>query len=305
MILYPRFQLMTGLIGKTVTFSLIVTMCRAQATQEQPLIDLAAISWIHGAQDCKSARERSDYLEWQQFRYRLGTYIFRQNKCSHYEAPFVYLLVGEKKSLLIDTGATFEGGTSLLEAVRAISDRPLIVTHSHGHTDHWRGDGAFKDADDILVVEIGALAVQEFFGFDSWPDDEPAFLELGNRKIEVLPIPGHAYDHVAFYDRSSQLVITGDTLLPGRVYVEDWSAFRASIARLVKWVEGKPIIHVMGTHIEMSKTPNVDYPIRSTYQPNEHVLPLSVADISTLYEAIVLREEPDRIYLGDYIVWPR
>lgn len=277
---------------------------RSDVLSGEPLVDLVSLDWMHGAEDCNAARDGVEYQEWQQVRYQVGTYIFRQNKCANYEAPFVYLFVGSKMALLIDTGATVEGGTALLNAVRAITDAPLIVAHSHGHGDHVQGDDTFASAKDVRLVGTGAVAVQDFFGFRDWPNT-PALLELGDRRIELLPIPGHTDDDVAFYDPISQFVVTGDTLYPGRLYISDWSEFRASAARLSAWVQDKPGAHVMGTHIEMSAIPNVDYPMGSTYQPDERALPLSTSDIELLHEAAAAMDVPERTYLGSFIIWPR
>ncbi len=296
-------SLMALLIGAQACTSLPDQGPRPGESPDELLVDLASIHWIHGAQDCDAARIDPEYTEWQQVRYQVDTYIFRQNKCSNYEAPFVYLLIGTDRALLIDTGATIESGASLLGAVRDITDAPLIVAHSHGHGDHTQGDGAFSSADNAVVVGLGADAEQEFFGFENWPND-PTQLELGDRRIELLPIPGHEDDHIAFYDPTSQFAITGDTLYPGRLYVGDWDDFCASIARLNEWIQNKPVAYVMGTHIEMTAAPDVDYPMGTTYQPNERYLPLSTADITALHETLVTMEVPKRTYLGSFIVWP-
>lgn len=286
--------------------------CSAQAPESppvnalsgDPLIDLTIVNWIHGAQDCEAENRRAGYTEWQQVRYQEDTYILRQNKCSNYEAPFVYLFVGAERVLLIDTGATIKGGENLVSTIRTITDMPVIVAHSHGHGDHRQGDEAFQAADAMNVVGIGADSVREFFEFENWPE-EAVFLELGDRRMELLPIPGHSDDDVAFYDPTSQFVVTGDTLYPGRLYIGDWSEYRASVLRLAKWLEGRPVTHIMGTHIEMSNTPNDDYPIGSTYQPNEHQLPLTPSDVVALSEAVVLMDVPQKTHLGSFIIWPR
>jgi len=59
----------------------------------------------------------------------------------------------------------------------------------------------------------------------------------------------------------------------------------------------------MGTHIEMTAVPDVDYPIGSEYQPDERHLPLSVSDIATLNEVMENLDEPERTYLGNFIIW--
>lgn len=269
----------------------------------EPLPDLANIHWIHGEQDCDEALSDPDYIEWQQVRYQENTVIFRQNKCSNYEAPFVYLFIGSERSLLIDTGATVEGGPPLLTAIREITDTPLVVAHSHGHGDHTQGDSAFSKTGNSEVVGVGADAVREFFGFSHWPE-EPTDLKLGNRTIELLPIPGHTDDDLAYYDPVSRFLITGDSLYPGRIYIRNWQGYRASIARLNAWIQDKPVSNVMGTHIEMSDEVNVDYPVRTTYQPHEHQLPLSVSHIETLHETLDDLETPERTYLRSFILWP-
>jgi hydroxyacylglutathione hydrolase len=303
---------LTSVIPGLAMLLLAMTACNSQTPETAAvnarsidrLTDLTDVNWVHGAQDCDAEQQRTDYSEWQQVRYQEDTYIFRQNKCSNYEAPFVYLFVGTKRALLIDTGATVDGGADLVRIIRTITDVPVIVAHTHGHEDHRLGDDAFQNAEAMNVVEIGARAVREFFGFENWPE-EAVSLELGDRRMELLPIPGHADDDIAFYDPTSQFVVTGDTLYPGRLYIGEWSEYRASISRLARWIENRPVSHVMGTHIEMSNTLNVDYPIGTTYQPNEHPLPLAASDITELNEKVAHMDDPARTYFGSYIIWPR
>ncbi len=284
-------------------FLLQGSYAQAQQGDAQDDNDLRGFQWIHGAQDCETARAEPGYVQWQEMRYQSSTIIFRQNKCSNYEAPFVYLFIGNERSLLIDTGATEEGGASLLDAVREITGLPLIVAHSHGHGDHTKGDGAFSDQEDTSVVGKGAEAVQSFFGFKNWPEEQ-AELELGGRTISLLPIPGHSDDDLAFYDPVSRFAVTGDTLYPGRLYVRNWPDYRASIARLNAWIQEKPVSHVLGTHIEMTAEANVDYPVGTTYQPDERKLPLAPIDIFKLHESLMQLEAPEKTYLGSFIIWP-
>ena len=61
-------------------------------------------AWIHGS---ISARHNTD-VRVQVHRYNAHSYILRQNPAVHWEAPFMYLLFGTERALLIDTGATEE-----------------------------------------------------------------------------------------------------------------------------------------------------------------------------------------------------
>ena len=49
----------------------------------------------------------------------------------------------------------------------------------------------------------------------------------------------------------------------------------ASAERLVDFAAARPVRHVMGCHIEMTRTPGRDYPLGTTYQPDEPPLQMS------------------------------
>jgi hydroxyacylglutathione hydrolase len=51
------------------------------------------------------------------------------------------------------------------------------------------------------------------------------------------------------------ILLTGDSVYPGWLYVTDFPAFKASIHRLAAFTEGKAISHVQGNHIEQIRTP--------------------------------------------------
>ena len=55
----------------------------------------------------------------------------------------VYLLIGEERAVLIDTG---NGLLQLDEAVSKITDKPVFVINTHGHYDHIGGNRFFEEA---------------------------------------------------------------------------------------------------------------------------------------------------------------
>ena len=129
---------------------------------------------------------------------------------------------------------------------------------------------------------------------------------LGNRVIEVIPIPGHDPVSLAFYDARTGILLTGDTLYPGRLYIEDFPAYRASVQRLVRYTAHKPVAHILGNHIEQTSTPYLDYPVGTKYQPQEHELPLARAHLLELDLALEeMQSHPVRIALRDFTVWPK
>jgi hydroxyacylglutathione hydrolase len=238
------------------------------------------VSWMHGSPNCAQNTDP----ELQVHAYNATTYIIRQNKCRTFEAPFVYVLIGTSSALVLDTGAT--STATLRDTVRGlVGTRQLIAAHSHHHGDHYAGDTQLAGQPMTTVVARTRAGVQAAFGIAAWPTDR-GMLDLGGRVLDVLAIPGHQAEHVAIYDRRTGLLLTGDTLYPGLLFINDWTAYRASIARLASFVAAHPIAHVLGAHIEMTSTPKVNYPYGTTYQPSEHVLQLSAAHVAELDAAL-------------------
>ena len=65
------------------------------------------VHWNEGSEDCV----KNPQPPIQVHRYNAQTFILRENLCATYEAPFIYLLIGKNRALLIDTGAVAEAKT--------------------------------------------------------------------------------------------------------------------------------------------------------------------------------------------------
>jgi glyoxylase-like metal-dependent hydrolase (beta-lactamase superfamily II) len=235
---------------------------------------------MHGAANCAQSTDP----EWQAHAYNATTYIFRQDKCRTFEAPFVYLLLGTSTALLLDTGAT--NTTALRDIVTPlIGTRALLVAHTHAHGDHVASDARFIGRGSTTVVGTNVAAVQAAFGIAPWPSDAGE-IDLGERVLDVLAIPGHEQTHIALYDRQTALLFTGDSLYPGLLFINDWQTYRTSIRRLAAFVATHAVSRVLGAHIEMTATAGVNYPYGTTFQPQEHVLQLAAAHVLELDAAL-------------------
>jgi hydroxyacylglutathione hydrolase len=239
------------------------------------------VQWIHGAADCAHARD--PMLQTHQA--DAGTFIFRQSKCTSFEAPFMYLLIGTERSLLVDTGAPTAGTDLPMRAtVDAIlaehSGGPrheLIVAHSHAHGDHAAWDGQFTTRPQTVVVPRRPREIQLRFGIQQWPESRGTF-DLGDRRLTILPIPGHEDQHIAIHDPKTAVLLTGDTLYPGLLVVNNWKAYRSSARRLATFAQSHEISSVLGAHVEMARSGAL-FPLGTTFQPGEHPLPLFKADL--------------------------
>ena len=263
--------------------------------------------WIHGSADCKTNTDPSIDV----FQYDASSYVLRQNKCSSYEAPFVYVLFGSEKVLILDTGASDSAAefplSRTVQSLIARQDGPrgrkLLVVHSHSHSDHTAGDAQFAELANVTLVTPTSEGVRDFFAFDKWPEGR-ASLDLGGRKLTVIPTPGHQEEAISIYDPQTQWLLTGDTFYPGNVYVKQWRDYRQSIARLAAFAKEHPVSAVLGAHIEISDKAGELYPVGTQYQPNEASLVLLPEDLTALDAALAKAGEPGKIALDKVVVEP-
>ncbi|HYQ67025.1 MBL fold metallo-hydrolase [Actinophytocola sp.] len=267
------------------------------------------VRWNHGS---RSVRRNSD-PPIQVHAYDDHTFVLRQNKAVHYEAPFLFLFCGNDRAFLLDTGATEDPARFPLRAtVDALLDGwlaehprvayELVVAHTHGHGDHIAGDGQFDGRPHTTVVPAALASVQAYFGITDWPTGV-ARLDLGGRVLEVTGCPGHHEASIAIYDPWTGFLLTGDTVLPGRLYVQDLAMLRESLHRLVAFAHARPVTHVMGCHIEMSRRRGRDYPIGATYQPEEPPLQMTVAQLVNIRDATERITRPGVHVFDDFIVF--
>lgn len=263
-------------------------------------------TWYAGGVD------RAGRPDFQVHAYNDDLYILRQAAFANFEKPFLYLLFGNDRAILFDTGA---GKVNVAAAVDGIMQTwltrrgrafiPLVVAHSHGHGDHVAGDDQFVNRPGTTVVGRDTASVRTFFGFTRWPADIVTF-DLGNRVLDIIPIPGHQPASIAVYDRRTGIMLTGDTFYPGRLYVRDSTAFANSFQRLVDFTQDRPVTHFLGTHIENTSAPFRDYPEGTVDQPQEHVLQLTRAQLVELNDAVQsMRGHITRLVRRDFTIWPR
>lgn len=150
-----------------------------------------------------------------------------------------YLVVGEEKALLIDTGF---GMGSLKAVVDKLTDKPIILVNTHGHPDHGGGNAEFgpaylHPADDALYAFKCAEA--RFDEAAHWPGEERfelqpfesrtlpladgAVFDLGGRKLRVLHTPGHTAGSVSVYDERTGALFTGDNTNAHGVFIDNQS----------------------------------------------------------------------------------
>lgn len=292
-----------GYRGVGLTLALTAAFLAGPATANDPH---PFAHWIDGT----TAAEPQTQVQ----RYDADTYVIRQSVRTNFEAPFLYLLFGRDRALLIDTGA---GGLKIRPTVDAVIARwlashgrtsiPLVVAHSHSHGDHRQGDSEFATRPDTTVVGLKPEDVARFFGITHWPDDIATF-DLGGRVLSIIPTPGHEAAHIMVYDPRTRLLFSGDMLYPGRLYVptDQFPAFVVSTNRVATFARTHPIAMLLGAHIEMTDTPGKDYAMEAPAHPHEHPLELPTSAITRLQGAVRgMASAPVISNQGDFILFPR
>ncbi len=268
-------------------------------------------AWKTGGPNCLAVPD------WQVHEYNEDFYIIRESGCVHFEKPFLYLIFGDNKALLEDTGVASAADKSVIPTAPVIMDLmakwaarkkhapvSLVVIHSHSHADHTAADAQFKQMPGVQFVAATPPEIQKAAGIANWPTDLGQ-IDLGNRIIDIIPIPGHDVASIALYDRVTGNLMTGDSLYPGRLGVQlaQVPTYAASAQRLADFVTTHEVAHVLGTHIEQTKTAFLDYPRGTAYQPEEHSLDLTRAHVIELNDAFIkMGNKPGPVALPEFTI---
>ena len=308
-----KVNTMVGILAVTLSLFVMESAISVTSTTLDFSSESAALGefpkvWIHGS---KSAMDNDDPPV-QVHAYNEHTFILRENKAINYEGAFMYLLFGNRTALLIDQGSTSSPALFPLREVvdSVISDWEkahgqkvsLIVANSHLHGDHYAAWNQFVDRPDTVMVGLTHEEVMDYWGFSNYPEQRIEY-DLGGRKLIVTGTPGHQSSEIALYDTWTDLLYTGDMFYRGRLYLEDWDAWAASILRLKALADDYPVTHLVNNHIEMTDTPTLDYPIGTTWQPDEPPMQMTLSMLDVAVDAIDEVSGPGIYKYDDFLIY--
>ena len=288
-------------------FFVIVTtapglLAQEDFVRESPAPGNLRFTWIHGS---ISAKANTD-VRIQVHRYNEHTYILRQNPAIHWEAPFMYLLMGNERAVLLDTGATEE---EEFFPLRETVDKVLRRWSSAQNV----------EMPELLVLPLGSdqsqtAALAQFANKPYTTVIAPGSgeraslvtqqqLDLGGRVLSVIPTPGLDASSITLYDPWGDLLLTGNAFYPGRLVIRDFQAYRNSLSSLVQFMYEESVSYVFGGRIEMTNRPGLDHRLRSNYRPGEHSLQLEPQLLETALQAVnLINGETDIRILDDFIL---
>lgn len=206
------------------------------------------------------------------------TFVISEYK--HPEETHCYLLCGNSKSLLIDTGL---GVGDISETVKRLTDKPVIAAATHIHWDHIGGHRSFPEfyahsaeldwlnGKFPLPVEAvrkmlsegdlpGEFELENYTIFQGKPSrilNDGDIIDLGGRTVEVIHTPGHSPGHMCFWEARMGNLFTGDLIYKGKLYANFPSTDPAEYLKSVKRLAELPVKRLFPGHHSLDVTPKL------------------------------------------------
>lgn len=242
-----------GSCGSTTTQMQTTEMPQASETlTEQAPMRIIDNPFQHVLDEATRIPTSSDWFEV----LKLPNNIYAFYEPGHIEQVNSFLIVGDKKHLLYDTGMGIDSiKTAITDVMKAegIPELELIVLNSHGHLDHIGGNYEF---DQILAynsdwrtrkliegIPAGLPMWAEYYSAVTPPPETPEnfaadtmmvhgidkdhisyiedghVIDLGSRQFKVILSLSHTDDSVILYDTENKVLFTGDVFHPQGFYV--------------------------------------------------------------------------------------
>lgn len=127
-----------------------------------------------------------------------------------------FLLVGEEKAALIDSGVNCPNASDI---AKELTDKPLILLNTHGDGDHTSGTDGFANIYIHPLDYVECDVKGRYPNTSMIPLDDGDIIDLGNRPLKVIHIPGHTKGSVAFLDMAKRALYAGDSVQKGHIYM--------------------------------------------------------------------------------------
>ena len=240
-----------------------------------------------------------------------NSYIISEYR--HWEETHCYLLNGNNRSLLIDTGL---GICNIADEVKKLTSLPVTAVATHIHWDHIGGHCYFPDfcahEEELDWLNGGfplstetvremvldrcdppeEFRVEEYTMFQGCPTrvlQDGDIIDLGGRVLEVLHTPGHSPGHMCFFERETGYLFTGDLIYKDVLFAyypsTDPAAYLDSVERVAK----QPVKRVFPAHHSLDIQPEMLDRVRDAFRE--------------LKDAGKLRHGGGRFDYGDFGIW--
>ena len=148
-----------------------------------------------------------------------------------------FLLAGENKALLIDSGMQVHNAKEIAEG---LVDLPIELLNTHADMDHV---GSNEEFDSFYMNPAEA---SNYYNTNKKtgtiiPVSDGDIIDLGGREIEIITLPGHTPGSIAALDINNRVLISGDPIQDGDIFMfgvqREMHAYLLSLEKLEKYKE--------------------------------------------------------------------
>lgn len=220
------------------------------------------------------------------------TYIISEYK--HWEETHCYLLIGNKKSLFIDTGLGIE---NIYNVVKTLTNTPIIAIATHIHWDHIGGHRFFSEfyahkneldwlcgkfplsIQTIRSMVLDRCDIPKNFDISHYElfQGTPTKIlsggekiDLRNRSIEVLHTPGHSPGHMCFWEKENGYLFTGDLVYKDTLFAYYPSTDPTAYLESLEYIAQLPSKKIFPAHHSLDIQPEIVIRMRNALRELKH-----------------------------------
>lgn len=201
------------------------------------------------------------------------TYSLIEPQSSQYNVS--YLLIGNSKAIMFDTGSGENqavDGFKIKPIIDQLTQVPTTLLMSHFHFDHNQNISEFNTVGfpdlPFLRQSVTTNNTYNFSAEDLFLGNYPSQvlvnewhpvntdIDLGNRIIQIVNIPGHTNESVAIIDKTNKMAFLGDYLYNGALFLfdnGDLAVYKESVEYLISILNDD--YKLFGAH----GTPEIEY----------------------------------------------
>ncbi|HCC02732.1 MAG TPA: MBL fold metallo-hydrolase [Ruminococcaceae bacterium] len=216
------------------------------------------------------------------------TYIISEYR--HWEETHCYLLEGENRALLIDTGL---GICDISLEVKKLTDKPVTAVATHIHWDHIGGHQYYPDfyaheaelnwlsGEFPLSIETirsmvidrcnlpegyDVNAYQLFQGTPTRVLHDGDTIDLGGRTVKVLHTHGHSPGHMCFWEAATGYLFTGDLVYKDTLFAYYPSTDPQAYLNSLEKIAVLPVKRVFPAHHTLNIQPEILIRMRDAFR---------------------------------------
>ncbi|MBO4921271.1 MAG: MBL fold metallo-hydrolase [Lachnospiraceae bacterium] len=153
-----------------------------------------------------------------------------------------FVLEGKDKAIMIDSSMN---NANAIDGAKKVTDKPLEIVNTHADRDHIAGNVAFEKmymspAEEPVYRENGGKGT-------IIPVKEGDIIDLGDRPLEVIDIPGHTPGSIALLDIKNRVLYSGDTVQSGIIFMfgknRNMDTYIESLKKLEKIIDRFDLIY--------------------------------------------------------------